>query len=76
MDLEAAGNLDGYRQKIEEEVTARVRKEIEAQQASKEAERAKLAAALPRSLSDVRGSAPSGTPVWGGPTPLDAVIKH
>lgn len=76
MELEQAGNLDGFRKKIEQETEARVRKQFEEQAAAKEAERRKLADSLPRSLSDVRGSPPTSTPVWGGPTPLDSVIKH
>jgi hypothetical protein len=75
MELAQAGDLDSYRKKVEEETAARVRKEIEDAAAAKEAERQRLAASLPRTLSDVRGSSPK-TQVWGGPTPLDSVLKH
>lgn len=75
MELKQAGNLDGFRKKIEEETTAKVRKQAADEQAAKEAERQRLAESLPRSLSDVRGTNQQ-TLAWGGPTPLSSILKH
>lgn len=76
MELQQAGDLDGYRKKVEEETRAAMRKEMEEEAAKKEAERKRLAESLPRSLSDVRGSPPAGSQVWGGPTSLESILKH
>lgn len=75
MELKQAGNLDGFRKKIEEETTAKVRKQAANEQAAKETERQRLAESLPRTLSDVRGTNQQ-TPAWGGPTPLSSILKH
>lgn len=75
MELRQAGDLDGFRKKVEDETRAAVRKELADEQAAKEAARLKLAESLPRSLTDVRGSTQTAQ-VWGGPTPLDAILKH
>ena len=74
-DVQQVGGLDNLLKKKEEEITARVRKEIEAEVAKKEADKQKLAESLPRTLSDVRGTNQQ-TPVWGGPTPLSSILKH
>lgn len=73
--LQQADGLDNLLKKKEEEITAKVRKEIEEELAKKEAEKQKLAESLPRSLSEMRGTSQQ-TPAWGGPTPLSSILKH
>ena len=76
MELEqAGGDLTTYRKKIEEETAARIRKEIDDANKAKESQRQALAASLPRSLSDVRGTPQTGSQVWGGPTSLEAILR-
>lgn len=73
--VQQVGGLDNLLKKKEEEITAKVRKEIEAEFAEKEAKKQNLAESLPRTLSDVRGTNQQ-TPAWGGPTPLSSILKH
>lgn len=75
-EMQQAGGLEGLRKKIEEETAARVRAEVEAEYRKREEEAARQRAAIPPSLSDVRGG--TGTraaPVWGGPPSLEEVLK-
>jgi len=67
--------LDTFRKKVEEETTARIRKEMADEQTKKEKDRQELAKSIPRTLSDVHGTSESPQ-VWGGPLPLDAILKH
>jgi len=69
-ELKSIGNLEEYRANIERETRAK----LEAEYKAKEEERRKLAADLPTSLSDVRGSNPSNRVVFSGPTPFEAIL--
>lgn len=71
--LEQLGGIDAMRQKIEADTRAKVRAEIEAEYKAKAEEDAKTRAALPRSLSDARGTQANPT-VWAGPTSLDDIL--
>lgn len=73
-DIQQLGSIDAMRQKIEQDTEARVRAKIEAEYKAKMEEDAKTRAALPRSLSDVRGTQ-ANPPVWAGPTSLDDILK-
>ena len=74
-ELQQLGGLDQMRKKIEADTAAKVRAEVEAEYKRKEEEAAKLRAAIPPSISDVRGASTNkSAPVWGGPRPLDAVL--
>ncbi len=73
-ELQQVGNLDALKAKIEKETEARVRVKIEAEIKAKDEALQKERAALPGSLSDARSSGVN-RPVWGGPPPLDAVLK-
>lgn len=69
--IKEAGNLDAVRAQIEKEL----RVKIEAEMKDKiEAER-KERAAIPPSLSDVRGASQQHKPVFSGPTPLADILK-
>lgn len=75
MQLQAVGNLDAYRKKVEEETAAKVRAEMEAEHKRKLEELERQRAALPPTLSDVRGAGSGNkAAVWGGPTPLSDVL--
>lgn len=73
-ELQQVGGLEEMRKKIEAETTAKVRKEVEAEQAAKLEALEKQRAALPPSLSDVRGATTGKTAAWGGPTPLTSIL--
>lgn len=66
-----AGSLDGLKAKIEKETRARLEAEYKAKQEELEKQRA----ALPGSLSDVRGASTRQQPVYTGPTPLEDILK-
>lgn len=74
MELQQAGNLDALRAQIEKETEAKVRSKVEAEMKAKAEALEKERAALPGSLSDARSSGVN-RPVWGGPPPLDDVLK-
>lgn len=77
MELTQAGNLEKLRADIEAKARADERAKIEAEYKAKADEVEKQRAALPPSLSDVRGAAPrKSTPVWTGPTSMDDILKH
>jgi len=74
--LKEAGNIDALKEKIAKETEARVRAQVEAEFKAKQDALEKERAALPPSLSDVRGApAQPAKPVWSGPTPLDAILS-
>lgn len=68
--LHEAGNIDTMRANIEKEIRLKVEAEFTEKQKKSEAERA----AIPGSLSDARGTS-SPKVVWGGPPPLDDILK-
>lgn len=71
LEIREAGSLDDLRKKIEKET----REKLEAEYKGKQEELEKQRAALPKSLSDVRGAAKQNQPVFTGPTPLESVLK-
>lgn len=73
-ELKEAGGLDQLRTKIEAETRATVEKEFKAKEEARLAEMARQRAALPGSLSDVRGAAASKRMEYTGPTPLDVIL--
>lgn len=75
MELKQAGNLDQLRANIEKETEAKVRAKIETELKEKEERLRKERDALPGSISEARGTGGSRAPVWGGPTPLDDILK-
>lgn len=70
MDLQEVGDPAKLREKIAKEE----RVKLEAELKDKEKKLREEREALPGTLSDVRGKAQQKT-VWGGPTPLDDVLK-
>ena len=74
-EMSEIGNIDEYRKKIEAETRARVEKEMREKMDAEARARAAEAARLPGSLTNVPGTAPASRPVWGGPTPLDSILK-
>ena len=70
MQIEQAGSVEALTAKIEKETRLKVEQEFK----QKQVEEAKTRAAIPGSLSEVSGSNPS-KPVWGGPTPMDSILK-
>jgi hypothetical protein len=70
-ELKSIGNLEEYRANIERETRAK----LEAEYKAKEEERRKLAADLPTSLSDVRGSNPSNRVVFAGPPSFEDILS-
>lgn len=76
MELQDAGSLDQMRSDIEKRVRAEERTKVEAEFKAKAEALEKERAALPGSLSDVRGvSSQRAQSVWGGPTSLDEILK-
>ena len=73
-ELQEAGGIDALRKKIESETKATVRAEIEAELKVKAEALEKERAALPGSLTD-SPSKGVNRPVWGGPTPMDDILK-
>lgn len=69
--LTEAGSIDELRERIEKETRAKLEAEYKAKQAELEKQRA----ALPGSLSDVRGASTRQQPVYTGPTPLEDILK-
>lgn len=74
MNLRAAGGVANMRQKMEEEIRAKVRSELEAELKRKQESLEKDRAALPGSLTDVQSKG-TNRPVWGGPPTLDEILK-
>ena len=74
MQIQQAGSIDALLKQREEEVTARVRAQLEAEYKAKAEESQRTRAAIPPSLSDARGTAVN-RPVWNGPTSLDDILK-
>lgn len=70
-ELKSIGNIEEYKQRI----AAETRAALEAEYKAKEAQRQKLAADLPGSLSDVRSSGTPARAVFTGPTPLDTILR-
>lgn len=68
--LQEMGDPEAYRAKIEKEL----RIKFEAEQKEREESRKKEQDALPGSISNVTGVG-NVRPVWGGPTPLDKILK-
>ena len=75
LELAQAGNLDALKEKIAKETEARVRTQIEGELKAKEERLRQERAALPGSLSEARGTGITRGPAWGGPTPLDEILK-
>lgn len=73
-ELQAVGGLEEMRKKIADETAAKVRAEEEAKYKAKLEEHERQRAALPPTLSDVRGASTGKAAVWGGPTPLSDVL--
>lgn len=70
MELQQAGSIEGLRAQIEKET----RLKVEAEMKEKAEKLAQERAALPPSLSEARSTGVN-RPVWGGPPPLDDVLK-
>ena len=75
MDLQQAGSLDKLRSEIETKARAEERAKVEAEFKAKADANDKQRAALPGTLSDVRGAASQHKEVWGGPAPLEDILK-
>lgn len=71
LELKAAGSLDNMRAQIEKEVRMKIEAELKTKHELLEKERA----ALPSSLSDVRGTSVNKV-AWGGPTSLENILKN
>ena len=72
--LQEAGGLDAMREKIKKETELEVRARLEEELKVKAEALAKERAALPGSLTD-SPSKGVNKPVWGGPTPMDDILK-
>lgn len=70
-ELKEVGSIDDLRAKIEKETRAK----LEAEYKTKQEEFEKARAALPSSLSDVKGATKQHTPVFKGPTPFEDILK-
>jgi len=71
-ELRDAGDIDALRARIEKETRIKLEAELKAKAELLEKERA----AIPQSLSDVRGAASTANrPVWTGPPSLDEILK-
>ena len=73
-ELKEAGGLTQLRANIEAETRAKVETEFKAKEEARQAEIARQRAALPGSLSDVRGAAAPRRLEYTGPTPLDVIL--
>jgi len=73
-DLQDAGGAEQLRSKMEAELKARIRAEIEGEYKKREEELKTQREELPGSLTDVPSKGVN-RPVWGGPTSLDAILK-
>lgn len=69
-EIREVGDIDKYREKIEKETRAKLEAEFKAKQEELE----KARAALPGSLSDVRGASTQQKNVFTGPTPLEDIL--
>lgn len=69
-EMREVGDLDKYREKIEKETRAKLEAEFKA----KHEELEKKRAALPGSLSDIRGTSTQQRPTYNGPTSLDDIL--
>ena len=69
--MKDVGSIEEYKLKIEKDL----RVKLEAEYKAKEEEFKKQRAALPGSLSDVRGAAKQHQPVFTGPIPMEDILK-
>lgn len=74
-ELREAGGLDQLKAKIEAETRARLEAEFKAKEEARAKELAEQRAALPGSLSDVRGASTPRKMEYVGPTPLADILK-
>ena len=70
LELQQAGSIDALKAQIEKET----RLKLDAEYKAKAEQEARIKAAIPGSLSDVQ-SVGVNRPAWGGPTPLDDILK-
>jgi hypothetical protein len=71
-ELRDAGDIDSLRAKIEKETRIKIEAELKEKAEALQKERA----ALPTSLSDVRGTSKQlNRPVWNGPQSLEEILK-
>lgn len=75
-ELQEAGSMDKLRADIEAKARADERAKVEAEYKKKLEEAEKLRAAIPDSLSNVRGAATQHRPIFTGPTPFDQIVKR
>lgn len=73
-NMREAGGIANMRQKMEEEIRAKVRTELEAELKKKQETLEKERADLPGSLTDVQSKG-ANRPAWGGPTSFDDILK-
>jgi len=73
-DLQDAGGMEQLRGKMEAEMKAKIKAELEAEYKKREEDLKKQRDELPGSLTDVPSKGVN-RPVWGGPTPLDSILK-
>ena len=75
-EIADAGNLDAFKAKIEKETRIKAEAEFKAKAEADAQARQRERDALPGSLSNVTGvGGANARPVWGGPTPLDSILK-
>jgi hypothetical protein len=74
-DLQDAGGIEQMRSRVEAELKAKIKAELEAEWTKREAELKKQREELPGSLTDVPGKGAPNRPVWSGPTSLDDILK-
>lgn len=70
--MREVGTIDALREKIAKEERAKLETEMKAKAEKEAEERAKL----PKSLSEAQAAAPQKKVLWGGPTPLDEVLRR
>lgn len=73
-ELQDAGDIDSFKEKIEKETRVRVETEMREKLKKEEESRKKEQEALPGSLSKVTGVGNS-RPAWGGPPTLEDILK-
>lgn len=75
-ELRDAGSMDKLRADIESKARADERSKVEGEYKKKLEDAEKARAAIPDSLSNVRGAATQHRPVFTGPTPFDQIVKR
>lgn len=75
-ELREAGSMDKLRADIETKARAEERAKVEGEYKKRLEDAERTRAAIPDSLSNIRGAATQHRPVFTGPTPFDQIVKR